>query len=268
MMNDRRMVSNRVIKCDKFVKMSVSARLLYINLLLDADDEGFVVNPRSTLRMTNVRRQTLDEVINGGWVLKFDFSDTLLIKHWSIHNSVRKDRIRTTFSYKEKELVKLNENGEYEWKTPEELGCQLVDKCPPKRKQEQEKYKEKESKEKNGNDDVAQSASEAQGEISASAEEVGELFDISINSPPTHSISKYRLAKKEFDRSSFCQQTIKSIKALDKQIDRIIAGQFTDYRKPPKKDHMHDLMPQTYTDEEINSVFLDVTKIDIDNLNI
>ena len=52
-MNDRRMVSNRVIKCDKFVKMSVSARLLYINLLLDADDEGFVVNPRSTLRMSS-----------------------------------------------------------------------------------------------------------------------------------------------------------------------------------------------------------------------
>lgn len=101
-----------------------------------------------------------------------------------------------------------------------------------------------------------------------SATELKELFDIYFDTTPTFSMERYLQAKKEYDKSEFARKSFKSISILDRHLDRLIAGAYQDFHRSPKREFIHDIMPQTYTQEEIDSVFRDVRDIDIDNWDI
>ena len=101
-----------------------------------------------------------------------------------------------------------------------------------------------------------------------SATELKELFDIYFDTTPTFSMERYLQAKKEYDKSEFARKSFKSISILDRHLDRLIAGAYQDFHRSPKREFIHDIMPQTYTQEEIDSVFRNVRDIDIDNWDI
>ena len=50
-MAERRMFSKSVIWCDMFLEMPLSSQALYMHLNMSADDDGFVGNPKTILRM-------------------------------------------------------------------------------------------------------------------------------------------------------------------------------------------------------------------------
>ena len=256
-MAERRMFSTKILNSDNYNKLSFSAKILYVALVINADDEGFVSNPKTIMRMAKVRQPTLKELLEGGWLISFDFSNTILVRHWFIHNNIRKDRFHPTLSLKEKGRVTLNSDGEYELVQVDNLGCQVVTNCQPKIKENKEREIKKEKvleKEK------------SQPCPPCEADKVRELFpSLSFDATPTHSYERYLLAKKEYDRSTFVRQTIKTLSLLDKHLDRIILGAYADFQKGYKKDYFHDIMRQTYTEEEINSVFKDVKDFDLDN---
>ena len=49
-MAERRMMAKSIILSDAFLDMPASSRCLYFTLLIEADDDGFVNNPRSIMR--------------------------------------------------------------------------------------------------------------------------------------------------------------------------------------------------------------------------
>ncbi len=111
-MAERRMFSKSVIDSDAFADMSAGARLLYYDLSMRADDDGFVNSPKRIARMTGVPQDAIDELAKAGFVIAFD-SGVVAVRHWKIHNYIRKDTYRETNYREEKALLETDETGLY-----------------------------------------------------------------------------------------------------------------------------------------------------------
>lgn len=123
-MGNHRMFTNTITDSDLFLEMSLSAQALYFHLGLHADDEGFVSSPKRIVRATGCNEDDLKLLIAKGFVICFD-SGIIVITHWNLHNSIRKDRKKDTFFKTEKALLTLN-NGVYS-----EVDNQLTTTCQP-----------------------------------------------------------------------------------------------------------------------------------------
>ena len=108
-MAERRMFSKSIIDSDAFIDMPARSRLLYFDLAMRADDEGFVDSPNKIIRMTGAAKEDLDILVNKHYIIPFE-SGVLVIRHWKIHNYIQKDRFKPTFYQNEKEHLRL-ENG-------------------------------------------------------------------------------------------------------------------------------------------------------------
>lgn len=107
-MAERRMLSKKIVGEDKFLDMPSTARLLYYDLIIYADDDGFV-SPKKIMRITQASDDDLKLLIAKGYILIFD-SGVVVIKHWRIHNQLRKDRHHATIFLAELELMQLTNN--------------------------------------------------------------------------------------------------------------------------------------------------------------
>lgn len=87
---NRRMFSKSITNSSKFLKMPVSSRLLYYDLGMNADDDGFVEH-FMVLRMTGATQQDLGVLELNGLVKVFD-DNVLWIKDWKENNYIQKDR--------------------------------------------------------------------------------------------------------------------------------------------------------------------------------
>lgn len=107
------MFSDKVIKTDAFMEMPSSAKLLYFYLMIEADDDGFVSNPKTIIRMLGANEDDLKVLLGKRFVLNFD-SGVCVIKHWRIHNLIRADRYTETQWVEEKSLLVIDKNtGKY-----------------------------------------------------------------------------------------------------------------------------------------------------------
>ena len=113
-MAERRMISNEVVDGDDFTEMPTSAQSLYFHLILKADDDGFVNNSRSIQRSVGCTTDDLKLLIAKSFLLTFE-SNVVCIRHWNVHNSIRKDRYRPTVHQHELSLLILNAAGVYEY---------------------------------------------------------------------------------------------------------------------------------------------------------
>lgn len=111
-MAERRMFAKTIIDSDAFIDMPVSARLLYYDLSMRADDEGFVNSPKKIMRMTGTSEDDLRILITKKFIIPFE-NGIVVIKHWYIHNYIRKDTSKETTYVQEKECLELDENKAY-----------------------------------------------------------------------------------------------------------------------------------------------------------
>ena len=111
-MAERRMFSKAIIDSDAFLDMPISTRLLYFDLSMRADDDGFVNGPKKIIRMTGASDDDLRILIAKNFIIPFD-SGVIVIKHWKINNYIQKDRYKETIYKNEKALLSENENKEY-----------------------------------------------------------------------------------------------------------------------------------------------------------
>ena len=114
-MPDRRMLAKSIIDTDAFSDMPLEAQMLYIRLNLAADDDGFVSNPRSIMRMHGFGDDNMKLLIAKKFVLAFHRGDEFvyLIKHWKIHNYIQKDRYKASNFREILRDVYLDENRAY-----------------------------------------------------------------------------------------------------------------------------------------------------------
>ena len=89
-MAQRRMFNKSITNSSKFLKMPMTSRLLYYDLGMNADDDGFVEH-FMVLRMTGATQQDLGVLEINGLVKVFD-DNVLWIKDWKENNYIQKDR--------------------------------------------------------------------------------------------------------------------------------------------------------------------------------
>ena len=111
-MAERRMFAKTIIDSDAFIDMPVTARLLYYDLAMRADDDGFVNSPKKIMRMIGASQDDLSILILRKFIIPFD-NGIVVIKHWRIHNYIRKDMYHETKYKEEKALLETDENNAY-----------------------------------------------------------------------------------------------------------------------------------------------------------
>ncbi|MGN0504373.1 MAG: hypothetical protein ACI4HJ_04925 [Ruminococcus sp.] len=111
-MAKKRMYDKEIVGSDAFIEMPTSSQALYFHLGMNADDDGFVGNPKSIQRQIGASDDDMRLLIMKRFIYAFD-SGVVLIKHWNINNFIRKDRYKPTTYIKEKSLIVLCDNNSY-----------------------------------------------------------------------------------------------------------------------------------------------------------
>lgn len=119
------MFSKQITTSDAFMEMPASSQLLYFHLNMEADDDGFVANPKRIVKVVGAGEDDLKILLAKRFLLGFP-SGVIVIKHWLIHNTLRMDRYAETGYTEEKKLIKIKENKAYT-----EIGNQLATNWQP-----------------------------------------------------------------------------------------------------------------------------------------
>lgn len=124
-MAEKRMFAKTIIDSDCFLDMPLSTQALYFHLSMRADDEGFINSPKKIQRAIGCTDDDLKLLIAKSFIIPFE-SGVIVIKHWKIHNTLRKDRLKSTIYREEKSMLKTDENGAYSL-----ADNQMTTKCQP-----------------------------------------------------------------------------------------------------------------------------------------
>ena len=115
----RRMFSTNITRSDAFLDMPHDSQLLYFQLCMSADDDGFVDNPKTIKRMIQASTDAVKLLLAKHFIIVFR-TDLCVIKHWRINNYIRKQIYRPTTHQKEKKALFINNNGAYTQNPTEE----------------------------------------------------------------------------------------------------------------------------------------------------
>ena len=143
MLGEKRMFSRKVVESDAFLDMPATAQMLYFHLCLNADDEGFISAPKRVMRMVGASEKDLKALADLRFILGFE-SGVVVIKHWWLNNTKRKDRLQPTDYAEEKALLFMKDNGAYTFTKSHDN--QVSTTCQPEGNQMTPQNKIKENK--------------------------------------------------------------------------------------------------------------------------
>ena len=92
-MANKRMFSIDVTETDSFLEMPLTAQALYFHLGMRGDDDGFVSNPHSIMRVTGCCESDLNVLVESGYIITFR-SGVIVISDWKVNNYLRGDRYK------------------------------------------------------------------------------------------------------------------------------------------------------------------------------
>lgn len=127
-MANKRMYSKEITDSDPFIELSSAAQALYFHLNQGADDDGFNNQVQLAMWKAHASIDDLKVLMAKNYILRFE-NGVIVIKHWRLHNTLRKDRYTPTNYQEEFKQLGIKDNGAYT------LGCQVVanglpDGCP------------------------------------------------------------------------------------------------------------------------------------------
>lgn len=111
-MAQKRMFSLSVVDTDQFLEMPLSSRLLYYELGMRADDDGFVSNWKKILAFTGLKEDDLKVLIAKQFIIPFE-SGVIVIRHWRLNNYLQKDRTKPTIYLDELKKLEVDDNNVY-----------------------------------------------------------------------------------------------------------------------------------------------------------
>ena len=106
------MFSLKIIDTDDFLNMPLSSRLLYYDLSMRADDDGFVSSPQKIMKIIGATPDDFKLLCVKQYIFPFE-SGICVIKDWKIHNYIQSDRYQETLYKDEKKRLNVEENGMY-----------------------------------------------------------------------------------------------------------------------------------------------------------
>ena len=110
----------KIVDSDAFLEMPMSTQSLYFHLNMRADDDGFVNNPKRIQRMIGASEDDLKLLLAKRFILGFE-NGVVVIKHWRMHNLLRKDRYNPTQYIEQKAQLEIKEDGAYTEKSAVDL---------------------------------------------------------------------------------------------------------------------------------------------------
>jgi hypothetical protein len=113
------MFTKKITDSDAFIEMSSASQALYFHLNQGADDDGFNNQVQMAMLKAHASTDDLKVLMAKNFVIRFE-SGVIVIKHWRMHNTLRKDRYTPTNYQEEFRQLGIKENGSYS------LGCQVV----------------------------------------------------------------------------------------------------------------------------------------------
>lgn len=111
-MAERRMFTKKITESDSFLDMPSSTQMLYFHFSMNADDDGFVNNPKKIQKMCGASDDDFKLLIAKSFIILFD-SGIIVIKHWKMHNYIQADRYRPTDYLEEKSMLGIKSNKAY-----------------------------------------------------------------------------------------------------------------------------------------------------------
>lgn len=115
-MAERRMISASVIQSDDFLDLSFEAQALYFQLIMSADNFGFVSGVKRLVRGVGVSENALEALKNERFILAFD-SGVIVISHWFVANwgndFSKGDRVVKTVYLDELSMLDVDSMGAY-----------------------------------------------------------------------------------------------------------------------------------------------------------
>ncbi len=134
----------------------------------------------------------------------------------------------------------------------------LIDSVKEEIKKEESKETKKEEGEEEEKEEVALTPV-------ASPQELAILFPtLRLDVAPTHPISEYKKMARALLNSSFARMVIRSLSSLHKHQERLLNGEWDDYKKP--KESESGILKQTYTPDDMSSIITKWDEIDWDNV--
>lgn len=111
-MAKKRMFSPQVVASDAFLALPFTAQALYIQLNLEADDDGIIGAPLRITRSIGAGEDDLKALTGARFLLAFP-SGVMVVKHWLINNTIRRDRYTPSTFIEERALLRIKENRAY-----------------------------------------------------------------------------------------------------------------------------------------------------------
>ena len=108
-MANRRMFNKQITNSDDFLEMPIGSQCLYFHLSMNADDDGFINNWKSIMKLTGAKEDDLKVLIAKQYVIPFE-TGVIVIKHWKLNNYLQNDRITPTAYQKELHQLYLDKN--------------------------------------------------------------------------------------------------------------------------------------------------------------
>lgn len=109
---NKRMFSVDVTETDAFLEMPLTAQALYFHLGMRGDDDGFVSNPRSIVRVSGCSESDLVTLAKSGYIITFR-SGVIVISDWKVNNNLRNDRYKPTTFQDERSMLSETANRRY-----------------------------------------------------------------------------------------------------------------------------------------------------------
>lgn len=248
-MAEKRMYSKKITDSDAFIEMASSAQALYFHLNQGADDDGFNNQIQNAIFKAHASIDDLKVLLAKNFIIRFE-SGVVVIKHWWIHNTLRKDRYTPTNFQEELKLLGIKDNKSYTLSTEENgrlpNGCQTVAKRLPQSsvdKIREEKNTKEKSVEKKGTTTLNDFLSEYNISMDNYSERINEMdFDA---------------LKKAYSESKWLQTNIISLSKICKEYERIVGGYYRDYTKPNAFENSHH-----YSKEQLDSLVDNIDDID------
>ena len=120
-MANRRMFSKDITRSDAFLDLPISSQALYFHLGMEADDRGYINNPKSVIRSIGATVGDLEQLVNKRFILVRE-DGLILIKHWRINNLIKNDRFKETKYVNDLKKLFFDENNSYT-ETPTNTPC-------------------------------------------------------------------------------------------------------------------------------------------------
>ena len=179
------MLSIELCNSDDFLSLTNEARQLYFYINLSADDDGFVGNALTVAKIIEIDKKYLDELCEKNYLIKFP-GGVYAVKHWCVHNQIRKDRRTPTQYVKEARMLEIDDKV-YVFKDEKKLNGEslffdnhLTTQISSDERSEDELKEEKKRENKNNSDQRSQSVggeTDVENSVENSAENLTSFYE-------------------------------------------------------------------------------------------